>query len=170
MPSRFATGSGVKPSFSARRKIAYPRAHRTIEGTLKIEDRERYLRIALQLFGAIFILVYFLMRFWPAGWQWMRPKTGINDMNRHHWRGRIISSAVSLPYASAAGNRAAGKESRQSSFRALRRMPRARTRTHTDFQCLFLGSGTRNTRITRPRCQERGLFRTPLDTGVVEPI
>jgi hypothetical protein len=36
-----------------------------------IEDREKYLRIALQVFGAIFILVYFLMRFWPAGWQWI---------------------------------------------------------------------------------------------------
>lgn len=38
---------------------------------MKIEDRERYLRMALQLFGAIFIIVYFLMKFWPSGWQWM---------------------------------------------------------------------------------------------------
>ena len=38
---------------------------------MKIEDRERYLRMALKLFGAIFIIVYFLMKFWPSGWQWM---------------------------------------------------------------------------------------------------
>jgi hypothetical protein len=38
---------------------------------MKIEDRERYLRMALQLFGAIFIIVYLLMKFWPSGWQWM---------------------------------------------------------------------------------------------------
>jgi hypothetical protein len=38
---------------------------------MTIEAREKYLRISLRLFGAIFIIVYFLMKFWPSGWQWM---------------------------------------------------------------------------------------------------
>ena len=31
---------------------------------------ERYLRIALLVFGIVFLLVYPLMLIWPAGWSW----------------------------------------------------------------------------------------------------
>ena len=53
-----------------------------------IEDREKYLRIALQVFGAIFILVYFLMRFWPAGWQWVP--------NQHEYEQMILGVYATL--------------------------------------------------------------------------
>ena len=33
-------------------------------------DREKYLRLALRLFGAVFLLVYPLAMIWPSGWQW----------------------------------------------------------------------------------------------------
>lgn len=34
------------------------------------ETREKYLKLALRLFGVIFMLVYPLSIVWPAGWQW----------------------------------------------------------------------------------------------------
>jgi hypothetical protein len=33
-------------------------------------DRERWLRIALVVFGVAFLLVYPLMLVWPSGWAW----------------------------------------------------------------------------------------------------
>jgi len=33
-------------------------------------DRETYLKLALRLFGVVFMLVYPLSMFWPSGWQW----------------------------------------------------------------------------------------------------
>lgn len=33
-------------------------------------QQERYLQLALRLFGAIFMLVYPLSMVWPSGWQW----------------------------------------------------------------------------------------------------
>ncbi|MGI9260627.1 MAG: DUF6632 domain-containing protein [Woeseiaceae bacterium] len=32
--------------------------------------QEKYLRLALRLFGAVFMLVYPLAMVWPSGWQW----------------------------------------------------------------------------------------------------
>ena len=32
--------------------------------------RRRYLQVALSVVGALMLLVYPLMRFWPAGWTW----------------------------------------------------------------------------------------------------
>lgn len=32
--------------------------------------QEKYLQLALRLFGAVFILVYPLAMVWPSGWQW----------------------------------------------------------------------------------------------------
>ena len=34
------------------------------------ETREKYLKLALRLFGVIFMLVYPLSIVWPSGWQW----------------------------------------------------------------------------------------------------
>ena len=34
------------------------------------EARDRYLKLALRLFGVIFMLVYPLSIVWPSGWQW----------------------------------------------------------------------------------------------------
>jgi hypothetical protein len=33
-------------------------------------DQERYLRLALRLFGLVFLLVYPLGLIWPSGWVW----------------------------------------------------------------------------------------------------
>jgi len=33
-------------------------------------DREKYLRVALRLFGIVFLLVYPLGLVWPSGWIW----------------------------------------------------------------------------------------------------
>ena len=33
-------------------------------------DRDRFLRLALRLFGVVFMLVYPLSMVWPSGWQW----------------------------------------------------------------------------------------------------
>jgi hypothetical protein len=33
-------------------------------------DRETYLKLALRLFGIVFMLVYPLSMVWPSGWQW----------------------------------------------------------------------------------------------------
>ena len=33
-------------------------------------DQEKYLQLALRLFGAVFLLVYPLAMIWPSGWQW----------------------------------------------------------------------------------------------------
>ncbi|MDH3442108.1 MAG: hypothetical protein OEM63_15215 [Gammaproteobacteria bacterium] len=33
-------------------------------------DREKYLRLALRLFGVVFLLVYPIAMIWPSGWQW----------------------------------------------------------------------------------------------------
>ena len=35
-----------------------------------MNGKERYLKIALLVFGIIFLLVYPLMLIWPAGWSW----------------------------------------------------------------------------------------------------
>ena len=35
-----------------------------------MDGQERYLRIALLVFGIIFLLVYPLMLIWPSGWSW----------------------------------------------------------------------------------------------------
>lgn len=32
--------------------------------------KERYLKIALRLFGVLFLLVYPLTMIWPSGWEW----------------------------------------------------------------------------------------------------
>lgn len=37
---------------------------------MKNEQKLLYLRYALILFGIVFLLVYPLMVFWPAGWKW----------------------------------------------------------------------------------------------------
>jgi hypothetical protein len=34
------------------------------------ETREKYLKIALRLFGIVFLLVYPLSMIWPSGWVW----------------------------------------------------------------------------------------------------
>jgi Family of unknown function (DUF6632) len=34
------------------------------------ESRDRWLRVALVVFGVAFLLVYPLMRVWPSGWAW----------------------------------------------------------------------------------------------------
>jgi hypothetical protein len=34
------------------------------------EAKERYLKLALRLFGVVFLLVYPLSMVWPSGWQW----------------------------------------------------------------------------------------------------
>ena len=33
-------------------------------------NKQKYLRLALRLFGAVFLLVYPLAWIWPSGWQW----------------------------------------------------------------------------------------------------
>lgn len=37
---------------------------------MSAETREKYLKIALKLFGFIFLLIYPLGIFWPSGWVW----------------------------------------------------------------------------------------------------
>jgi len=37
---------------------------------MNLEIREKYLKLALKLFGVIFLLVYPLGIIWPAGWVW----------------------------------------------------------------------------------------------------
>lgn len=37
---------------------------------MKDNNRLRYLRAALVVFGAIFLCLYLLMTVWPAGWRW----------------------------------------------------------------------------------------------------
>lgn len=34
------------------------------------EAKEKYLKLALRLFGVVFLLVYPLSMVWPSGWQW----------------------------------------------------------------------------------------------------
>lgn len=34
------------------------------------EAKEKYLKLALRLFGVIFLLVYPLSMLWPSGWEW----------------------------------------------------------------------------------------------------
>ncbi len=34
------------------------------------EEREKYLKLALKIFGLVFLLVYPLGLIWPAGWVW----------------------------------------------------------------------------------------------------
>ncbi len=55
---------------------------------MTMNDRERYLRLALQVFGVIFVLVYFLMRFWPSGWQW--------TPNQHEYEQMILGVYATL--------------------------------------------------------------------------
>ena len=55
---------------------------------MKIEEREKYLGLALRLFGVIFILVYFLMKFWPSGWQWVP--------NQHEYEEMILGVYATL--------------------------------------------------------------------------
>ena len=35
-----------------------------------VEQKEKYLRLALRVFGVIFLLVYPLSIVWPSGWEW----------------------------------------------------------------------------------------------------
>jgi hypothetical protein len=51
-------------------------------------DRERYLRLALQVFGVIFVLVYLLMAYWPSGWQW--------TPNQHEYEQMILGVYATL--------------------------------------------------------------------------
>ncbi len=55
---------------------------------MTMKDRERYLRLALQIFGVIFILVYFLMTYWPSGWQW--------TPNQHEYEQMILGVYATL--------------------------------------------------------------------------
>jgi hypothetical protein len=55
---------------------------------MKLDDREIYLRMALRLFGVIFIIVYFLMKFWPAGWRWIP--------NQHEYEQMILGVYATL--------------------------------------------------------------------------
>jgi hypothetical protein len=47
---------------------------------MELTERERYLRLALRVFGAIFIIVYLLMRVWPSGWQWQPNQSEYEQM------------------------------------------------------------------------------------------
>jgi Family of unknown function (DUF6632) len=47
---------------------------------MDLSVRETYLRLALRVFGIIFILVYFLMKFWPSGWQWTPNQSEYEQM------------------------------------------------------------------------------------------
>jgi Family of unknown function (DUF6632) len=47
---------------------------------MDMAHRENYLRIALRVFGTIFVLVYFLMKFWPSGWQWTPNQSEYEQM------------------------------------------------------------------------------------------
>ena len=55
---------------------------------MTMEDRERYLRLALQIFGVIFVIVYLLMAYWPSGWQW-KP-------NQHEYEQMILGVYATL--------------------------------------------------------------------------
>src|SRR5262245_50669818 len=55
---------------------------------MTMEDRERYLRLALQVFGVIFVLVYLLMAYWPSGWQW--------TPNQHEYEQMILGVYATL--------------------------------------------------------------------------
>ena len=43
-------------------------------------NRNRLLRIALAVFGAVFLLVYPLMVVWPSGWAWQPPQHEYGQM------------------------------------------------------------------------------------------
>ena len=47
---------------------------------MELKARERYLRVALQVFGVIFIIVYLFMRYWPSGWQWQPNQSEYEQM------------------------------------------------------------------------------------------
>ena len=40
------------------------------EETMSEDTREKYLKIALVVFGVIFLLIYPLALIWPSGWIW----------------------------------------------------------------------------------------------------
>ncbi len=37
---------------------------------MNAENKDKFLKLALRVFGAIFLLVYPLSLFWPSGWVW----------------------------------------------------------------------------------------------------
>ena len=37
---------------------------------MNVETKEKYLKLALKLFGAVFLVVYPLGIVWPSGWVW----------------------------------------------------------------------------------------------------
>ena len=45
-----------------------------------MNGKERYLKIALLVFGIIFLLVYPLMIIWPAGWSWQPSQREYEQM------------------------------------------------------------------------------------------
>jgi Family of unknown function (DUF6632) len=47
---------------------------------MELSARETYLRLALRVFGIIFVLVYVLMKFWPSGWQWTPNQSEYEQM------------------------------------------------------------------------------------------
>ncbi len=52
---------------------------------MRAENRTKYLRVALILFGAIFLLaVYPLTVFWPSGWAW------------HHGRSEYLEMIIAI--------------------------------------------------------------------------
>lgn len=53
-----------------------------------MEDRERWLRLALRVFGVAFLLVYPLMVFWPSGWRW--------EPSQHEYEQMIVGIYATL--------------------------------------------------------------------------
>jgi Family of unknown function (DUF6632) len=47
---------------------------------MDLSHRESYLRLALRVFGVIFVLVYLLMKLWPSGWQWTPNQSEYEQM------------------------------------------------------------------------------------------
>jgi hypothetical protein len=41
-----------------------------MDGSMNTETREKYLKVALVLFGIVFLLVYPIGMVWPSGWVW----------------------------------------------------------------------------------------------------
>src|SRR5829696_1270824 len=50
--------------------IRTTRAPRPFSGGDCLPTRRTYLQVALTVVGVLMLLVYPLMRFWPAGWTW----------------------------------------------------------------------------------------------------
>lgn len=47
---------------------------------MRDNNRLHYLRVALMVFGIIFLCVYFLMTVWPAGWRWQPNQSEYEQM------------------------------------------------------------------------------------------